>query len=520
MNSEVVHRRRWSILVVLSLVVTVAVMDNTIMNVALRTIQHDLHASNADLQWGLDSYIVAFAAFLFTGGVIADRFGRKKTLIAGLVLFGGASLVAAFAGSATDLIIWRAVMGIGAAVIPTTTLAVIINIFPPQERAKAIGGWATAAGVAIAVGPLTGGVLLENFWWGSIFLINGPLVVVAVLLIAWMVPESKNPANNKFDPVGVLISIVAIGALVYGVITGGERGSWLTTDALLPIGVGVALLVLLVVVESRIAVPALDVKLFRSARFSAGSGSIALAFFAMMGALFVTTFYFQLVHDYSPFQSGLLMVPMAAASMFMSTRSAKLAARFGPRYIVAGGTVAMALTFLGFIATGPTTPVAYLIGLQFLFGLGFGSIMAPGTASLMSVVPPEKAGAGQAVAQTVRQVATALGVAVIGSLLSSVYRSSLGSAVDVLPAELREQAAGSIGGTFRALETAPQLAPELAGQAIAAYQDSMQITMLTAAAVALVAAFVALRWLPGKAPAAAPAPAPAEKAAEPVGSAK
>ncbi|MFC8448428.1 MFS transporter [Kitasatospora sp. NPDC057223] len=504
-TSGPVHRRRRPALAVLSAVLIVAVMDNTIMNVALRTIQHDLGASNADLQWCLDSYIVAFAAFLFTGGVSADRFGRRRTLTAGLLVFGGASLLAAFAGSAGELIAARALMGVGAAVIPTTTLAIIINIFPAQERARAIGAWATAAGVAIAVGPITGGLLLGRFWWGSIFLVNVPLVIGSVLLIGRLVPESRNPANSRFDPAGVVVSVLAIGALVFGVITGGERGDWLSAGAVVPVVLGIALLGLLVVVERRIAAPALDVGLFRSARFSAGTGSIALAFFAMMGALFVLTFYFQLVHGYSPMESGLLMVPMAAGSVFLANRSVVLAARFGVRNVVAGGATAMALTFLGYLAAEPDTPVLVLAGLQLLFGLGFGSIMAPGTAALMSVVPPEKAGAGQAVSQTVRQVATALGVAAVGSVLTSVYRSSLGDAVDALPAGLREQAAGSIGGAFRALEAAPGSAPRLAGQAVAAYQDSMHVTMALTAAVALLAAVVALRWLPGRATAAATA---------------
>nr|WP_269475777.1 MULTISPECIES: MFS transporter [Streptomyces] len=519
MNPEVSSGRRRAILALLAITVLIVVMDLTIINVALNPIQQSLDATNAELQWSLDSYLITFAAFLFTGGVCADRFGRKKTLIAGLVVFGASSVLGAYAGDITELIVWRSVMGVGAAVVPTVTLAIIMSVFPPMERPKAIAAWAAAAGVAFAVGPVLGGLLLEQFWWGSIFLINAPLVVVGLVLLVWLVPESKNPAPAKFDPLGLLLSVLSIGLLVYGIVTGGEDNDWLAAETLGSLVGGVVLLALLVVIEGRMAAPSLDVGLLRNSRFSAGSGAIALCFFALIGAIFITQFYYQAVLAFSPMEAGLLMLPMGIGSVFMSARCPKLMMRFGPRAVVAGGAVVMAVSFVVTSQFSADTPTWLLIVAQLIFGLGWGCIMAPATASLMSVVPPVKAGAGQAVSQTVRQVAGALGVAVIGSILGVVYRSDMEEAVGVLPQALRDEAAGSIGGTLRAVDAANlgDQAPALIDKAVDTYLAGMEITMLVAAGVVLLAAAVSLRWLPKTAPKPPVPPAPKPVADEAAG---
>ncbi|MFI5528210.1 MFS transporter [Kitasatospora sp. NPDC051853] len=517
MHTEIGRGRREAVLVLLALTGLVVVMDLTIQNVALETIQRDLHASSAGLQWSLDAYLITFAAFIFTGGVSADRFGRKRTLLAGLILFGISSTLAATSGSIGELILWRSLMGVGAALVPPVSLAILINVFPPAERPRAIGWWAGAAGIALAVGPLVGGLLLEALWWGSVFLVNAPVILLAIALIVWLVPESRNPNDNSFDPLGVLISILAVAALVYGIVQGGEGGDWLAPDTAGPLLAGIALTVLLVKVEGRMAHPALDLSFLRGARYSAGTFSLGLGFFAVLGAFFITALYFQGVHGYSPFEAGLLMLPMGLGSWLMSFRSAKLAARFGAGPVVGGGALALAVAFLGFALMDGRTNVVLIAVAQLLFGLGWGSMVAPATAALMSDVPPVKAGAGQAVSQTVRQVAGALGVAVVGSVLAVGYRSSIGSAVDVLPEGAREQAATSLGGTLRAAAQAglePGQAAALADRATRAYLDGMQLTMLTLTAVSLLAAFIAFRWLPG-APKAAPAPAPAAAAGQP-----
>ncbi|MCX5612886.1 MULTISPECIES: MFS transporter [unclassified Streptomyces] len=508
MNPEVSSGRRRAILALLASTVLVVVMDLTIINVALNPIQQSLDATNGELQWALDSYLITFAAFLFTGGVCADRFGRKKTLITGLVLFGVSSVLGAFATDIVQLIIWRAVMGVGAAVVPTVTLAILMNVFPPAERPKAIAGWAAAAGVAMAVGPVLGGVLLEYFWWGSIFLINAPLIVIAVALMIALVPESKNPVRTAFDPLGVLLSIVSVGLLVYGIVLAGEDG-WTSTGALGAIAGGVVLLVALVLFEKKIAAPSLDVSLLKNSRFAAGTGAIALCFFALISSIFISQFYFQAVLGFSPLEAGLLVLPMGIGSMVVSARCPKLVMKFGPRAVVAAGSTAIALYAVGAAFFDAGTPTWLLVVAQLLLGIGWGSIMAPATASLMSVVPPVKAGAGQAVSQTARQVAGALGIAIIGSLLSSGYRSSIGDAVNVLPEALRDEAAGSIGGTVRAVQAAKlgDQAPALLAKASDAYVSGMQSTLFVVAGVALVSVLVALRWLP-KTPPAPPGPPP------------
>ncbi|MFG2628148.1 MFS transporter [Streptomyces sp. NPDC048473] len=522
MNPEVSPGRRRLILVVLALTGLVVVMDLTILNVALATIQHDLKTSTAGLQWALDAYLITFAAFIFTGGITADRFGRKKILIAGMVIFGVASTLAAYSDTITELVIWRALMGVGAATVPTVTLAILINVYPPAERPKAIAGWAGTAGVATVVGPLVGGLLLQVSWWGSVFLINAPLIVLGIALISWLVPESKNTQSNSFDPLGVLLSIAGVGVLVYGLVNGGEEGDWLAMGTVGPIAAGIVLLALLVWAESKLKVPALDMSLLKDARFSAGTFSIALAFFGLIGSLFVTAVYFQSVHGYRPVEVGALMLPIGVGGFFMSQRCPALAARFGARWVVACGSTAMAVAFLCFALVDHDTPFWVLAVIQLILGLGWGVIMTPATASLMSAVPPVKAGAGQAVSQTVRQVSGALGVAVIGSLLGATYRSDIGDAVDVLPAGLRDEAAGSVGATLRALDAAGNKVSAgdvaaLKERALDAYQSGMQVTMLISAVIALAAAFVALRWLPGKPPQtaaaapAAPAPATAQK---------
>jgi EmrB/QacA subfamily drug resistance transporter len=519
MNPELSSGRRRAILALLATTVLIVVMDLTILNVAMNQIQRGLGASNADLQWALDSYLITFAAFLFTGGVTADRFGRKKVLIGGLVIFGVTSGLAAFSTSIGALILWRAVMGVGAAVVPTVTLALIIVVFPPMERPKAIALWAGAAGVAFAVGPVLGGVLLDKFWWGSVFLVNVPLIVVAVALMIWLVPEFRNPNPAKFDPLGVVLSIVAVAALVYGIVIGGDKNDWTRVDVLGPIAAGLVLTAVLVMVERRMATPALDVSLLKNARFSAGTVVIALCFFALIGAIFITQFYYQAVLGYSPLKAGLLVLPMGIGSVVMSTRCPKLVAKFGPRLVLTAGSLVMAVSFSVTAFFDANTSAAVLIAAQLLFGLGWGCIMAPATPVLMSVVPPMKAAAGQAVSQTGRQVAGALGVAVIGSILGVRYRDSIGGAVNVLPEHLRDEAAGSIGGTMQAIKSAglTTQAPALINKAVDSYLSGMRVTMLVVAGVAVLSALVSLRWIPNQPPAPPmpPAAPPVPAAAEP-----
>lgn len=522
--------RRRALMILLALATLVVVMDVTILNVALEETQRELGASNAGLQWALDSYTITFATLIFTTGVCIDRFGQRRTLLVGLVVFGVSSVLAGYSGTIGELVAWRAVMGVGAAVIPTASLAIIMREFPPPERPRAIALWAATGGISLIAGPLLGGLLLLEFWWGSVFLINAPLVALGLVLSVVLVPESTPARQARFDPVAVLLSIAAIGLLVYGIVVGGQENDWAGPEVWGTILAGLVLATALVLLERWRATPSLDVSLFRAARFSAGTAVVTLAFFAFMGAIYVLTFYYQSVLGYSPLEQGLLMVPMGLGSLATALLAPRLTATFTVRGVIAAGGVAMAVAFVVFSLLGADVPVALLVVTLVVFGLGWGCIQAPATGALMSAVPLPKAGAGQAVSQTLRQVGTALGIAVTGSVLGAVYRGSFGDEQDRFPADLRDEAAGSIGGTHRALAEVSERASaggDQAGGALRAldadaasvvrhaedaYLSAMSVALLLTAVVAVLVAVVAWRWLPKAVPPPGPPPGAAKGA--------
>ncbi|MEU2615978.1 MFS transporter [Micromonospora sp. NPDC007271] len=507
------HPRRWAILGVLVISLLVVVLDNTILNVALRTLAdpvHGLGASQGELEWAINSYTLVFAGLLFTFGVLGDRLGRKRFLLVGLALFGLASLLSAYAQDPAQLIGTRALMGVGGAAIMPVTLSIISNVFDPRERARAIGVWAGAVGLAVAIGPVLGGALLEHYWWGSVFLINVPVVVLGLVLVATLVPESRDPKPGRVDLPGVLLSVVGLVALTYGIIDGGEHGFGRLPVWAAIIG-GVAVLAWFVAHELRSDHPSLDVRLFRVPRFAAPVAMVGLVFFAAMGVMFFGAFYLQLVRGYSPLESGLLFLPFAVAQLIFAPRSAAMVRRYGGRAVSAVGLLLTAAALGVFVLIDADTPIWIFSALGFLQGAGMANIMPPATESIMSALPREKAGVGSAVSNTVRQVAGALGVAVLGSVLSAVYRGDVASALAGLPDPARAAAEESISGAYA---VAAQLGPA-APQLIAAANDSFVSAMHWAAAVsALVAALgivIVLRWMPGR-----PVPALAEaRPAEP-----
>ena len=502
------YARRWWVLATMTVCLLVVIMGNTILNVALPTLQRDLGATQGELQWVIDAYILVFAGLLFTWGVIGDRIGRRKVLLIGLSIFALGSVLAAFSSSPVELIAWRAVMGIGGAAVQPTTLAVITNVFPPGERGRAIGVWAGAAGIAVAGGPLAGGAVLQHFWWGAVFLIGVPVAVLGIAGILAVVPESRDPSPGRIDVPGVLLSILALAGLVYGIIRGGSGRGWTTPGVLVPLIGGVLLLVLFVWLQRRSSHPALDVSLFRNPAFSAAAAALGLNFFALQGATFYLVYYLQGARGYSPLQSGAALIPVALGMAFMAPRSARLAERFGAKTVVASGFLLIALSFLGIQLLGLTTPVWLLLVVLSVQGLGMGAVMAPATESIMSVVPREKAGAGAAVNNSVRQVGGALGVAILGSVLAGAYSANLGSAVNSLPAGARAEAGQSIVGTLEAVRQAqaagdPDVARAAAGlvePAREAFVSAMHLTAVGTAAAALVAAAVVFTWMPGRRP--------------------
>ena len=510
------HPRRWVILGVLVISLLVVVLDNTILNVALRTIAdpvHGLGATQSELEWSINSYTLVFAGLLFTAGILADRLGRRITLVAGLAIFAIASLVSSYADSPDQLIGARALMGLGAAAVMPATLSIIANVFEPRERGRAIGIWAGAVGLAVAVGPILGGLLLENFWWGSVFLINVPVAAAGVVLVLALVPESRDPRPGRIDIVGVLLSIIGLTLLTYGVIEGGEAGfgdprSWGTLAG------AVVVLTAFVLYELRVEFPSLDVRLFRNRQFSASTGMVGLVFFAAMGAMFFGAFYLQLVRGYGPLASGALFVPFAVGQMVFAPRSAAMVKRYGPRAVSAVGLLLVALGLASWLFVGATTPIWVVGAAFFLMGVGMANVMPPATESIMAALPREKAGVGSAVSNTVRQLGGALGVAVLGAVLSSVYRDDLGNATDGLPAGAAEAARESISGAYGVAEQAGAAAPALLERANDAFLNAMHYAAIGSMVFALLGVVVALLWLPGKRPADAPAPTSSEGLAE------
>jgi EmrB/QacA subfamily drug resistance transporter len=482
------HPRRWLIVAVMALCMFVATMDNTIMTVALAEIQEDLGASNAQLQWSMDSYTLTFAAFLFTTGLLGDRFGRRLVLVIGLLFFAVTSVAGAMSDTPAQLIAWRGLMGVGAAVVPGCTMAVITSVFPIEERAKAIALWSVSAGVAIAAGPIIGGAMLGAFWWGSALLINVPFALAAVVAIWLLVPENRDPSPGRLDLLGVLLSITGIGSLVYGIIKGGEGTDWLTASVLSPIALGLVLLTILILVERRIKSPSLDLALFRDRSFAAGSAVLHTSFFAVMGVSYVMVFYLQVLRGHSPLEAGLLMLPLAIGSMAAAGRADTLAAKLGGPGNVTVGALFMAVAFVGYAQMGEETSLWLFCVVQVVTGFGFGLTFASAMAVTLAHVAPAKAGAGSAVANTLRHMGTALGIAVLGSVLGTVYRSSLGVE---FTERLSAEEATSLGGTLRAAGGDPALVQ----RAEESFVDAMHAAMWVSGGVSLLTAVISLVWL-------------------------
>src|SRR5437870_8680301 len=339
------HSKRWWTLVVLCLSLVIVVVGNTVLNVALPTLVRELHASNSALQWVVDAYGLVFAGLLLTAGAIGDRFGRKGALTAGLLIFGGASTAAAFCSSSGQLTAFRAIMGIGAALIMPSTLSILTNVFPPHERARAIAIWAGLAGAGAAIGPIASGFLLEHFWWGSVFLVNLPVVALALIGGRFLIPSSKDPRQPPLDPVGALLSIAGLAALLYGIIEAPNHG-WSSGTTLTFLGTGIAILAVFGAWELRSSHPMLDLRFFRNPQFSSACATINMVFFAMFGTFFLLTQYLQLVLGYSALEAGTRTLPMALTMMISAPMSARLVERFGSRKVVSSGLLIVAVGLL------------------------------------------------------------------------------------------------------------------------------------------------------------------------------
>lgn len=485
--------RRWWALVVLCLSLFIVVLGNTVLNIAIPTLVRELSASDRDLQWMVDAYALVFAGLLFTGGTLGDRFGRKGALAAGLLVFGSGSVFAGLGDSSADVVVGRAIMGVGAALVMPATLSILTNVFPPQERARAIAIWAGIAGAAGAVGPIVGGYLLEHFWWGSIFFVNIPVVLVTLAAGAFLVPTSRDPEQAPLDLVGAALSIVAISALVYGIIEAPQRG-WVDDATLLSFGTALVFAVAFARWELRTRQPMLDLRYFRRPGFSGGSIAVSTMFFGMFGTFFLMTQYFQLVKGYSALETGVRTLPFAFTVMVAAPSSARLAERFGTRTVVCAGMVTAACGFVLLSQADVGSGYGYLVLTLVVTASGMGLTMAPSTAAIMSSLPLGKAGVGSAMNDTNRELGGALGVAVLGSILATRYSHGIGAVLDGAPDRLADAARTSLGGAIGVAEITGN--PALAAAARQSFTDAMSVALLVGAAVALVAAVFVGRVLP------------------------
>ncbi|WP_310719549.1 MFS transporter [Streptomyces lydicus] len=509
-----IHRRRWAILYTLMLSLLIVVLDNSILNVAMKTIATPrptgLGATQSELEWAINAYTLVFAGLLFTSGLLGDRLGRKKVLLFGLAVFGAGSMLAAFAGSPTQLIVFRAVMGLGGAFVMPATLAVLMNVFERDEQPRAIGIWAGAVGLAIAIGPIAGGLLLDRFWWGSVFLVNVPIVLIALTAMLILVPDSRDPDPGRMDPVGVLLSVVGLVLLVYGIIKGGQLADFTDPQVVGTVAGGLVVLGVFVVHQKRSDHPSIDIGYFRKPAFSAAVAAIALVFFSLMGVTFFIVFYVQSVRGYSPLQAGLLILPLAAAQLIFAPRARLAVDRFGARAVCTFSMFVVADTMVGLLLLDTDTPLWVMEALFFLQGAGMAHIMPPVTVAIMQSLPREKAGSGSALNNVFRQVGGTLGVAVLGSLLSTTYRDRIQGRLDALPglpAAARHAAGESIEATLGLAAGMGPAGRPLAAAADRAFLHAMHVTALGSAAVSIVGALVVLAFLPGK---MEPAPQPAE----------
>ncbi len=421
--------RKWWALAALALVTLAVGVDGTVINIALPTLADDLHASNTQLQWFVDAYLLVFAALLLPAGLLGDRFGRKKMLIVGLVIFGASSAACAYATSAGTLIAARAVLGLGGAFLMPLSLAVLPVLFTPDERPKAIAVWVAAGAVSYPIGPLLGGWLLSTYWWGSVFLINVPVTILAVIAVLALLPESRSEERPRIDTLGVLASSLGLAGLTYGVIEAGAKG-WGAAGALVPLIIGVVALVAFILWERRLTAapqgkPLIDLALFRSASFTWGTLLATIVSFAMFGVIFVAPQYFQAINGTDALGTGVRLLPLIAGFLIGAGLANRVTPRAGAKLTVAIG---FALLAIG-LGMGALTSVSSGYGFTAIWttivGLSLGFVMPAAMDAALSALSAERSGVGSALIMALRQVGGVFGVALLGTMLNSAYRGHL-----------------------------------------------------------------------------------------------
>lgn len=494
-----VYRTRWWTLGALCLSLLIIMIGNTSLNVALPSLSEQLQATNSQLQWMVNAYSLVFAGLLFAAGNFGDRYGRKGILQLGLVVFGLSTAYAAvFAESANQLIIARVFMGAGAAMVMPATLSIITNIFPAHERAKAVAAWAGISGAGAAIGPLLSGFVLEHYSWNAVFAVNVPFVLVALALGAFLVPRSRGEHDTPLDLLGAVLSAVGLSVVVYAIIEGPTHG-WLSPMTLGIAALGLFTIVVFILHELRTEHPMLDVRLFRIGAFGTSSLVLTLVFFALMGTFFSMSQMLQLVWGYSPLEAAVRLLPISVAMMVAAPQSAKLAARFGKRRVVAIGMWMIAGGVVVVSRIGVEPNYAVLVGGLFVMAYGMGTAMSPTTDLLMSSVPRKQAGMGSAMNDTTRELGGSLGVAIFGSLLASRYAAGLAEALRSVPESAQSVASGSLAGALRVSSEAGSNGAALAAAAKSAWVEGFQFSLMVAAVVVAAAGLVAWNFLPDQA---------------------
>lgn len=458
------------------------------LNVALPSIQRELNASGSDLQWIVDAYVLVFAGLLLPFGAVGDRWGRKRVLLIGMTLFGTLSAFAAFSTSPAQIIVYRAGMGVAAALVMPATLSIVTVIFPRSERPKAIAIWAAFAGAGGAIGPPVSGILLNFFWWGSVFLVAVPVAAVVLAGAAWIVPESRDDEQRPLDVVGALISIAALGSLLFAVIEGPELG-WGSPPVLGMFAAAAVLVRGFVRWERRVRYPMLDPAFFGNRLFALGAATITLAFFGMVGMFFLLTQYFQFAQGHTPLDAGFRNVPLAATMMILAPRCPAIAARVGARATISGGLL-LAGAGLGIMAAlTPASDYWLMVIALVTTATGLSLFMPPSTHIIVTSLPQHKAGVGSAVNDTTREIGASIGIAVLGTLLTVGYRSGMRSRVSDLPEPAAEVASDSIGAALRVAGELPaERAARLTESAVDAFDRGMTLAMGVAAALLTVTA--------------------------------
>ena len=502
--------RRTLILVSLLLAAFVISLDTTMVNVALPALERELGATTTQLQWVVDAYNLVFAALLLSAGNLSDRLGRRRLLVTGLLVFGAASIAGSFATATGELIAARAVMGLGAALTFPATLSLITGTFVERrERARAIGLWGAIAGVAIALGPIAGGWLLDRFSWSSIFVAMGPVAFAAVLLAMLFVPGSRGDGAGRLDIGGLITSAAAIGVLVFTIIEAPSYG-WGSVRSLAGFTAAAILLLAFVLRERRRPSPMIDVRIFRNRRFSAASGAVTVSFFTLFGFIFLMTQYFQFLRHYSPLSTGVHLLPVATAVAIGSVAGTQAAVRVGTKAVVAGGMLLIAVFYFWVAATTSTTLSYGIISVQMVvYGLGLGFTSAPATESIMGAIAARAAGVGSAVNDTTRLVGGTLGVAVIGSVYASLYQHRMGGLLAAgVPGRLVQTSRQSVGAGLAVGQHLTAGGQVALGQIVNvtttnAFLHGLRVACVVAAVVALAGTIAAAALLPSRPPAPA-----------------